>query len=138
MKSRILFTAVLCLIAQTALAVDIVVIVNKDNDFHLDKDMIAAYFTGEAKRWIGGLPVSLIELPANSPETAAFTKQILGMNAHDAKALQTQNVLSGKAIGPREVTSDDEVKKAVSSSRIAIGYIKASSIDDSVKVVPIN
>jgi hypothetical protein len=44
-------------------------------------------------------------------------------------------VFSGKALPPKQMGSDDEMKKFVASNKGAIGYIKASSLDDSVKAV---
>jgi hypothetical protein len=50
------------------------------------------------------------------------------------KALWAQMVFSGKALPPKVAASDDDVKKAVSSAKGGVGYIKAAAADDTVKV----
>lgn len=122
------------MVAGRALAGDVVVIINPANPAVLTKELVVSYYLGESKSWSGGVPVKLLELPADSPTRAAFEKEVLGKSTQQLKDLWSQNALSGKAIPPKDVTSDEEMKKAVSSSRIAIGYIKASSVDGTVKV----
>jgi hypothetical protein len=46
-----------------------------------------------------------------------------------------QQVFSGKGLPPKVIDGDAEVKKAVAAQGNAIGYIKPSSVDDSVKVL---
>jgi ABC-type phosphate transport system substrate-binding protein len=122
------------ILAGPALAGDIAVIVNPANPAILTKGLVVSYYLGESKSWSGGVPVKLLELPPDNPARVAFDKDVLGRSAQQLKDLWSQNSLSGKAIPPKELASDEEVKKAVSSSKIAIGYIKASSVDDTVKV----
>jgi ABC-type phosphate transport system substrate-binding protein len=122
------------LLAVPALADDIVVIVNPTNPAILSKRLVVSYYLGEAKSWSGGVPIKLLELSPDNSTRAAFDKDVLGKSAQQLKDIWSQNSLSGKAIPPRELASDEAVKKAVSSSKIAIGYIKASSVDDTVKV----
>jgi hypothetical protein len=51
------------------------------------------------------------------------------------KALWAQLIFSGRALPPKQAASDEDVKKLVGASKGGIGYIKASSLDDSVKAV---
>jgi ABC-type phosphate transport system substrate-binding protein len=129
-----LILAALLFGSTTVLADQIVVIVNPENPAKLSKEAVAAYYVGDSKSWIGGLPVKMYDLPAGNAERAEFDKSIVGKSEKALKDVWAQNTLSGKSIAPKEVGSDDEVKKAVSSSKLAIGYIKASSVDSSVKV----
>lgn len=122
------------LLAGTAPAGDLVVIVNPANRAILTKELVVSYYLGESKSWSGGVPIKLLELSPDDPTRATFDKTVLGKTTQQLHDIWAQNSLSGKAIPPKELTSDEEVKKAVSSSKIAIGYIKASSVDDTVKV----
>lgn len=122
------------LLAVPALAGDMVVIVNPANPAILSKGLVVSYYLGESRSWSGGVPIKLLELSPDNPTRVAFDKDVLGKSTQQLKDIWSQNSLSGKAIPPRELTSDEEVKKAVSSSKIAIGYIKASSVDDTVRV----
>jgi ABC-type phosphate transport system substrate-binding protein len=120
--------------AGPTLAGDLAVIVNPANRAILTKELVVSYYLGESKSWSGGVPIKLLELSPDDPTRAAFDKAVLGKSAQQLKDIWAQNSLSGKAIPPKQLASDEEVKKAVSSSKIAIGYIKASSVDDTVKV----
>lgn len=122
------------LLAVPALAGDMVVIVNPANPAILSKGLVVSYYLGESRSWSGGVPIKLLELSPDNPTRAAFDRDVLGKSTQQLKDIWSQNSLSGKAIPPRDLTSDEEVKKAVSASKIAIGYIKASSVDDTVRV----
>lgn len=117
------------------LAEPMVVIVNPQNESKaISKERIAAYYLGEEKAWIGGLPVRLLDLPAGNAERTTFSREVLGKTVQQMKDIWAQNALTGKVSPPKELASDEEIKKAVGGSKIAMGYIKASSVDDTVKV----
>ena len=59
----------------------------------------------------------------------------MGKSLGNMKSLWAQNVFAGKAVPPKVLPSDDEVKKTVAANKNAIGYIKASAADDTVKVI---
>ena len=118
-----------------ALAEEMVVIVNKANDNAVDKSLIAKIYTGEAKLWAGGGTIVSYDLPEDNPIRAIFCTSTVGKSVGNMKALWAQNLFSGKALPPKGASSDDEVKKAVSGNKNAIGYISASSLDASVKAV---
>jgi ABC-type phosphate transport system substrate-binding protein len=118
-----------------ALAGDVVIIVNKANDNNVDKGLVVKIYLGESKSWGNGSAVAACDLPDDNPERAGFASQVVGRTPANMKALWAQNLFAGKAIPPKQYGSDDAVKKAVAANKNAIGYIKASSADDSVKVV---
>lgn len=120
--------------AGSAWAGDYAVIVNKDNPTAVDKALIAKIFQGEMKSWKDGSPVMPVDLPESSPVRASFTTEVLGKTVGNVKALWAQMIFSGQALPPKQAASDEDVKKLVSGNKNAIGYIKASSVDDSVKV----
>jgi len=129
----LLACACLCL-ASSAWAGDFVVIVNKANASKVDKAEVLGIFTGQKKSWDDGQAAMPIDLPEDNPVRASFCTEVLGKSVANLKALWAQMVFSGKALPPKTAASDDEVKKLVSANKGAIGYIKASSADDSVKV----
>jgi len=118
-----------------AWAEDYVVIVNKGNSNAVDKAFVAKVFTGEAKNWPDGGPVFSIDQAESTAVRADFYRGLLGKSSANMKALWAQNIFSGKGLPPKVVDPDLEVKKIVSSNKNAIGYIKASSVDDTIKVV---
>ncbi|MFN7642075.1 MAG: hypothetical protein ACK5PW_03135 [Burkholderiales bacterium] len=133
---RLLATAVI--VASTlspALANDVVVIGNKDNAGAVDKAFIAKAFTGEARSWPDGGAVTLYDQGDDNPTRTAFYATFVGRSAAQVKAAWAQLVFSGKATPPKVVDGDAEVKKAVAANKLAVGYIKPSSVDDTVKVL---
>jgi len=122
------------LLATAARAGDFAVIVNKENTSPVDKETVAKIYTGELKSWKDGGPVVAIDLPENNPVRASFSTEVLGKAVGNVKALWAQMIFSGKALPPKQVASDEDVKKLVSANKGAIGYVKQSSVDDSVRV----
>jgi ABC-type phosphate transport system substrate-binding protein len=135
MNKMLLAAAATLAISGSAWAGDIVVIVNKANDIPVSKELVTSFYLGEAKMWPGARPILLLDQPAESAQRAAFDKEVLGKTVRQVKDLWSQLAMSGKSSPPKEVASDDEVKKLVSEGRYAIGYINAKSVDDTVKVV---
>jgi ABC-type phosphate transport system substrate-binding protein len=121
--------------AMSAMAGDVVVIVNKGNASAVDKALVAKIYFGESKSWGDNGPVVAYDLAEENPERASFSNEVLGKSVSNMKALASRNMFSGKAVPPKELASDDEVKKSVAANKGGIGYIKASSVDDTVKVV---
>ena len=119
----------------SAWAADVVVIVNKANTNVVDKGFVAKIYTGETKNWPDGGPVFAIDQSEDNPIRAYFYSRVLNKNIANMKARWAQNIFSGKGLPPKIVNPDAEVKKIVSSNKNAIGYINASSVDDTVKVV---
>jgi ABC-type phosphate transport system substrate-binding protein len=133
--SSVLAVIALAMLATAAQAGDFAVIVNKDNAASVDKDTIVKIYSGELKSWKDGGPVMAIDLPESNPVRASFSTEVLGKTVANVKALWAQMIFSGKALPPKQAASDDDVKKLVSANKGAIGYVKQSSVDDSVKAV---
>jgi ABC-type phosphate transport system substrate-binding protein len=125
----------MCVIAIPAMAGDYAIITNKDNANAVDKDFVAKIYRGEAKVWPNGDSVVSYDLPDENAARVAFDQEVAGKSVSQMKALWGQLIFSGKAVPPKKMESDDDVKKAVASNKGAVGYIKASSADGSVKVI---
>jgi len=116
-------------------AADVVVIVNKENANTVDRELVVKIYTGEAKNWPNGGHVFALDQGEASSVRAELYSSMLGKNAANMKALWAQKIFSGSALPPKVIGTDAEVKKLVAGNKNAIGYIKASSVDDTVKVV---
>ncbi|MEI7447330.1 MAG: substrate-binding domain-containing protein [Burkholderiales bacterium] len=129
--------AALALAAATlpALANDVVVIGNKDNANSVDKALIAKLYTGDARSWPDGGQAVLFDQPDDNQLRGIFYTTVVGRSPAQAKAAWAQLTFSGKATPPKVVDGDAEVKRAVAANKNAVGYIKATSVDDSVKVL---
>ncbi len=126
------FTFVL---AANLYAADMVVIVNKGNTNDVNKHMIEKIYTGDMSLWPNGGGIAAIDLPEDSTDRTAFTSMLLGKSVSSLKAQWAAKLFSGRATPPKVVGSDDDVKRAVAGNKNAVGYIKATSLDDSVKAV---
>ena len=122
-------------LSMPAWAADVVVIVNKANANTVDKALVVKIYTGEAKRWPDGGPIVSLDQGDDNPIRADFYSSVLGKSNSNMKALWAQHIFAGKGLPPKVVDPDAEVKKVVSTNKNAIGYIKATSVDDTVKVV---
>jgi len=116
-----------------AFASDVVVIVNKANDNSIDKNLVTKIYQGESRTWANGGSITAYDLPEDNALRGAFDTEVVGKSQGSLKTLWTQNVFTGKALPPKSAASDDDVKKAVAANKNAIGYVKASSVDDTVK-----
>jgi len=133
LRAALLGAALLC--GATSFAADFAIIVNKSNSHAIDKPQVTRMYLGEVKAWPDGAPVVLLDLPEADPLRAQFATEVAGKSMQSLKALWAQHAFSGRALPPKVMDSDAEVKKAVASNKAAIGYVKAGSVDDSVKVV---
>ena len=131
----IAMAGLLTLFVGTALAADVAVIVNKGNKNVLDKGTLGKIFLGRMSSWPAGGVIVAVNLPADNSATAAFNAGVLGKSVQAIREIWAQNVFTGKAIPPKVIASDDEVKRLVAGNKNAIGYINAASLDNSVKAV---
>jgi len=121
-------------LAASVHAGDFAVIVNKANTAKVDKEVIAKIYTGQTKSWSDGTPAAAVDLAEDNPVRASFSTEMLQKSIDNVKSLWAQLVFSGQALPPKRLASDDEVKKFVAANKGAVGYVRASSLDDSVKV----
>jgi ABC-type phosphate transport system substrate-binding protein len=131
----LLITMLALLFAASAYAADVVVIVNKGNTNDVNRTMIEKIYNGDMAAWPAGGAVSALDLPEDSAQRADFTSAVLGKTVAKAKAQWAAKLFSGRATPPKVLGSDDDVRRAVANNKNAIGYIKSSSLDDSVKSV---
>lgn len=116
-------------------AKEIVVIGNRTNNHPVDKALVMKIYTGGVKYWPDNSPVFPIDQAADNPVRTEFYLEVLGKDSSNMKALWTQNIFTGKALPPKVVDLDSEVKKVVAANKQAIGYIDAASVDGTVKVL---
>lgn len=101
----------------------------------LDAKTAKKLFLGKTKSVPGMTSVVLIGQPDKSPTKAEFTKKVTKKDLGKFKAYWSKIVFSGKAVPPKELGSDAEVKAYVASHNDAVGYINAKAVDSSVKVI---
>lgn len=112
---------------------DIVVIVHKDNPHRIEKSYVADIYTGRAKGWPDGSPVFSLDQGEAEAARADFYRQVLGKSVANMQALWAQNIFAGRGLPPKLATPAAEMKRIVAANKHAIGYIRVSELDDSVK-----
>ena len=125
----------LSLACAGARADDVVVIVNKDNTNAVDANFVARVYMGSLKGWPDGSPVVVFDQPESSQAREMFCASVLHKSVPNVKAIWSQNIFTGKGLPPKVASPDAVVKQAVAANRQAIGYIRSSQLDDTVKVV---
>lgn len=127
--------AVLSMVAFSASADVVVVMSAKGGPDSLSAAQVSQIFLAKSNSLPGGgaaVPIDQEEGVATRDE---FYKKVAQRDAAQLKSYWSQLMFTGKAQRPKRVSGDDAVKKAVTSTPGAIGYISASAVDPSVKVV---
>ena len=116
-------------IASPAQAEVVVVVHPGAAETALTQEKVAQYFLGKANA------MSPVDQPENAPIRAEFYQKVTNKDLAQTRALWSKLVFTGKALPPKEVGNNAEVKKAIAANPKAIGYIDKSAVDATVKVV---
>lgn len=134
MARRILAGALLCLPLFAHAAIAVVVGANSPAA-KLSADQVGQLFLAKTTALPGAGQAVLIDQAEGTPVRDAFYVGATGKSAAQVKALWSRLVFSGSAQLPLALASSAEVKKHVNANPNAIGYIEASEVDASVKVL---
>ena len=127
-----LFIAIgFCLALPTAYA-QISVVVGSSSSLNATEAQVKDFFSGAKVNWSDGTKVQVVDQP-NSPLSELFYQALIGRSPAQVRVQWTKLVLSGQATAPVKGANDDEVKKTVSSTDGAIGFIATSALDGTVK-----
>ncbi len=113
----------------------IVVIMNRDNSNIVDLAYINKIYSGALKAWPDGSPVFALDLAEESDLRSQFSTQVLNRSVANMRAIWSQNIFTGKGFPPKVVSLDTEMRRLVATNRNAVGYIRSSQLDASVKVI---
>jgi hypothetical protein len=95
----------------------------------------------EAKKlWLGKTKTvgGQTAVPSDNEESNAnkiFYKKAVKKKPAQLKAYWAKKMFSGKAMPPKKLGDDDEVKEWVNETDHGVGYINNESVDDSVKIL---
>ncbi|MBL8458470.1 hypothetical protein [Zoogloea sp.] len=133
---RVLTPLLLLFAAQGAMAEEeVVVITNLENANVIDRAYVVKVYTGAVKGWPDGSPIFVLDYGQDSELRKIFYSRFIGKSPAAMRAIWSQNIFTGKAMPPRVTQEDSEMKRIVAGNRNAIGYIRASQIDRTVKVI---
>ncbi len=123
-------------ITEEALAI----VVNKANPVtNLSFAELRQVFLAERNHWSNGRKSVIAMREPGQPERAAVLRQIYRMNESDYNRHFLQLNYSGESqSSPKQLATAEKVRKFVLNVPGAIGYVRASEVDDSVKLVRID
>lgn len=114
----------------------LVVIVNKANPVNtLGRDDLRPIFQTTKKAWGSGEDAQPINLPEDSALRNDFDQVVLGLDPERVARYWTDRKVRGGARPPVRVPNTSAMLKAVATKVGAIGYVRASEVNNSVKVV---
>lgn len=114
---------------------DVAVVVHPSNADTLDTNTISRIFLNKAKSFPGGERAVPFSLAEGAAETDEFNSAVLKKTAAQLTAFWSKLVFTGKGQPPKSFDSTAEILAEVASNPNAIGYVDASAVDDSVRVV---
>jgi len=119
---------------------DIAIIVNKANPTdELSSTDLVKIFAQDKQYWENGKKVYLIMQEAGSLEKKVILKKIYKMGDEELKRFWLAKMFREEiASFPKTLSSNEAVKRFISQVPNAIGFIDASFVDESVKVLRID
>jgi len=136
--SALFLSAALGLWAQSSEAGGdpIVVIVNKANPAKsLDARELRPIFQTTKTSWSTGGEAAPLNLAEDNPLRQDFDEAVLGLDADRASRYWKDRKIRGGARAPKQLASTAAVLKAVAGNEGAVGYVKASEANGTVKIV---
>lgn len=117
-------------------AADVAVIVHPSAGFDaLTGEDISRLFLGKSKSFPGGAQAVPVNQNEGSAVREKFNEAVCKKNSSQYKAYWSQLVFTGKGTPPKDAGDDAAVKALVAANPTMIGYVDASAVDASVKVV---
>jgi ABC-type phosphate transport system substrate-binding protein len=136
MMRKLLCCLLLALLAGTATAADLVVVVSARSPITtLRVEQVADIFLSEATRFPDGGEVVALDLPIGSALRDDFYQRVANRTPALMKAYWTKKIFTGRGQPPRELPNSQAVRRLVADNPTLIGYIERSALDASVRPV---
>ena len=115
---------------------DLVVVTNpKSGIDRMSREEVVFVFLGRWRQLPSGIAAVPIDLPIDSPERAAFYRQLVSKSQSEIKAYWSRLMFSGGARPPISPDSREEQIRILASTPGAIGYLDRSAVDNRMKIV---
>jgi len=116
------------------------IVVNQSNPISdLSSAELRAVLLGERSHWSNGRRITLVMMEPGQAERDAVLRQICRMSESDLHRRLVQGLLTGEIlVSPKTLSSPEGVRKFVFNVPGAIGYLRTSDVDDTVKVLTID
>jgi ABC-type phosphate transport system substrate-binding protein len=134
-KLRIL-TASLAIFISGAACADLAIIGYPGSETgNIDAQNVRMLFLGERKSFPNGLHATPINHVAGSPDRKEFFASVMSMPESGYSRHWKRKISAGTGQSPVELNSYDAILQSIASTPGSIGYIDASKVDDTVKVL---
>ena len=119
---------------------DLAIVVNRSNAVsNVTMWQLHDIFLGEKKWWSRRRQVVLVAMPRGAEERQAMQRVVDGMNDADLDKYVFLKFYDGELLTPRATAaSAKDVRTFVANRPGAIGYLRMSDVDNSLKVVRVN
>jgi ABC-type phosphate transport system substrate-binding protein len=137
MRAALLMMFALSLPGATAHAEEgLALIINKSNSVEsMSTAQVRKMILGEQSQWSSGKRVSVALLSSGNAEREAVLRVICGMSETEFGQHLLHANFNGETSAPKALASDAAVRSTVMAVPGAIGFIRASEVNDSVKLV---
>jgi phosphate transport system substrate-binding protein len=116
------------------------IIVNQSNTIDdLSLKDLRTVFLGERSHWPNGRRITLVMMDPGLSERKAVLRDVCHMNETEFSRHFLQGLFTGEVfVSPKTLSTSVGVRKFVFNVPGAIGYLRASDVDGSVKVIKVN
>jgi ABC-type phosphate transport system substrate-binding protein len=116
------------------------IIVNQSNPIeNLSSTELRGIFLGERSHWPNGRRITLVMMQPGEPERDAVLREVCRMSEKDFNNHFLHGLFTGEVFAsPKTLATPVGVRKFVFNVPGAIGYLRTSDVDASVKVVRID
>jgi ABC-type phosphate transport system substrate-binding protein len=116
-----------------------IVVNSKNPTANLTLAQLRALFLGEKKWWSNRRRVQLTAMRHGTPERQTVSRVLYKMSDRELEKYFLHQAFKGEpSTSPATLKTAADVKRFVVSTPGAIGYLRASDVDDSVKIVRVN
>lgn len=116
------------------------IVVNRSNQTdNLSMVELRKIFLGERSHWANGHRITLVMRDLGEPERRTIVRDVCGMTENQLKFHLLHGLFTGEIlVSPKILSSAEGVRKFVFNVPGAIGYLRMSDRDSTVKVVSID
>lgn len=116
------------------------IIVNLSNAVDsMSQEELRHIFLGERSHWANGRRITLVMMESGHPERKALLHDVCQMGETDYNRRILHGLFTGELfVSPKTLASPTGVRKFVFNVPGAIGYVRATDVDETVKVLRVD
>ena len=115
---------------------DIAVVVHPDNPINqISADDLTRIYLGKIDSFPNGAKALPIDLKEGDATRTSFYQKVANKSQAQLSSYWARLIFTGKGTPPHTVRNTKKVKSLVSSDKNYVGYMDASEVDGSVKVI---